>query len=219
MTTEQILSLARIHSRRPVGDPAVTPDDVHQEICLRLIERPAEHFGHGWVRANSIRRDMRLSAQCRHRRDAVSLGNSQVPDRRSGMDLEFESDDIRMLASGLSKTQSRCIEMLLDGHTPAEIATVLGADRGSVQNSITTAVNKIRERLGLPPLDQVRLGRCRDAAEDVQPEARACVYCGCDMAGRRVDASCCGSKPCRNKDRMKNWHKRQEKLRAARKDA
>lgn len=202
VTTEQILSIARINSFA-TGDPAIGRDDVHQEICLALLKREPENFAHAVVAARSAASDVYRSKQCRRRRQCDHFAAAWGAVVQSDCEDAAAVRELQVAIGMLSRFQAAALGAMLSGRTPQEFATVSGASVSSVFNAIKRGINVLRSANGLPELKSLRLGHCRTSDDDISQDARFCRICNVSLVGYRVDATVCRSYSCRNRSKRK----------------
>jgi DNA-directed RNA polymerase specialized sigma24 family protein len=204
ISNEQMMSLAKIHSRVHQRDPAVSCEDIYQEILLELFKRKPEHFGFGWI----ISRQVAVRFIRRQHRAVEHFGTLDVGFLERPLASWIEIQELReKIRNQASPTQARVLLSILDGNTPNETSRALGMSLGSISQSITLGVRVLRKIYGVPDAGEIRLGRCRETGPVATPVIsceRECIECGNRFFAKRVDARICSNKcRCRRSFKLK----------------
>lgn len=215
LTPDQIIIASEIGSaRRYVKDPAIDRDDIKQEICLYLLQRPSiDSMGLAVHAARQIMPKL-MRASVVHRGEYGQFEKyEEVKSRDEDILSQLvksecdEQIEIAFQEAKLSDTQRKVITYLRDGYTPVEIGNLLGTSRRVIGNCITAAVMAIRENLCIPIDGPIKLGHCRmSQITERESRERGCQVCGVLFTPQRIDAKYCGN-ACRQKSRYKKHTK------------
>ena len=196
-----ILEAARIGAATYwVGDPAISKEDVHQEICLYLLERP-EISGIElmvWI-ATKRMRDRVKPAHVVRRLRQNELGDIDVekPNERSILDEMICCEMQKSVkVCKLPRIQRMIIDGLLAGLTPKELCDRHGMSLSSLSGVLTRAIQAIRAECGVESSIPVRLGRCKAADRLCDGEARDrhCEFCDTSFTPKTAASRFCSEK-------------------------
>lgn len=200
LCSQDILKAARIGAASfSVADPAVSRDDIHQEICLYLLERD-DIDGIElavWMAKRRIGWRIKRSHVVRRLRQEA-LGDFDGPEGKQWQILEGLIDAEELLLAKrceLTKAQRIAIDGILAGHTPKEVCDANGMSLSSFSNALSKAIRRIRRDVGVDESLPVRLGRCQ-ASESNEPASkdRPCECCGETFEAPRVDSRFCSDR-------------------------
>lgn len=198
ITQTEVELLVRMHSRMRFSDPAVSKEDLEQEIRLALLVRSPESFQHGWTISRQVWIEFLRGKHALRQRSRLCSSKIATLQVSSEVDDLLQSLDMQEAVKKCSAFQKRVLAMLGEGYTPKEISIGAKVGLNSLNNSIRDAVNTIRACYGIPA-GPFRLGRCRQV--DLIPVFdRQCSECGADLTGRIASAVTCGDK-CRSRRR------------------
>lgn len=197
----KILEAARIGAASYwVGDPAISKEDVHQEICLYLLERPdidgIELMV--WIATKRMRDRVKPAHVVRRLRQA-ELGDIDMekPNEQSILD-QIISDEMAesVKLCSLPRTQRMIIDGLLAGSTPKELCDQHGMSLSSFSGILSRAIQAIRSDAGVESSPSVRLGRCKTAksSDDSEKSDRACESCDRPFTPKSVASRFCSEK-------------------------